>query len=138
MRRPVAPPMLVLLVGPPCAGKERVADFLVAAHAFRRARVRAPCCAPPRRAAAAAHGDEASAEAAAPASGAGSDGDGDLSFADPAHLLDYATAHWTQNLVCRDIACARDFAVGFDKRPWVLLVAVDAPLGLRWKRHQLR
>ena len=122
--------MLVLLVGPPCAGKERVADFLVAAHAFRRVRVRAPCCAPPPR--------TPTAEAAAAGSQSGAGSGGDVSFADPAHLLDYATAHWTQNLVCRDIACARDFAVGFDKRPWVLLVAVDAPLGLRWKRHQLR
>lgn len=48
-------------------------------------------------------------------------------------MLGYATLHWNQNLVTVDL---KNTAVleQFTKRPWFMLVGVDAPIIQRFKR----
>lgn len=58
----------------------------------------------------------------------------DLRFADPASLLDFLTRHWREHFVTEDIS-TRDVLEPFLKRPFVLLVSVDAPSLVRYRRH---
>lgn len=61
--------------------------------------------------------------------------DGVLGFTDPARLLDYVTRNWRENFVTEDIT-TRAVLEPFLKRPFVLLVSVDAPTLTRYKRYQ--
>lgn len=57
----------------------------------------------------------------------------ELTFQDPDSLLDFATKRWQERWVTTDIADA----ITLDRfllRPFFLLVSVDAPVSLRWKR----
>ncbi|THH11059.1 hypothetical protein EW145_g900 [Phellinidium pouzarii] len=61
--------------------------------------------------------------------------DGIMGFTDPARLLDHVTRHWRDNFVTEDIT-TREVLEPFLKRPFVLLVSVDAPTLVRFHRHQ--
>ncbi|KAL5494603.1 DCD1 [Sanghuangporus weigelae] len=61
--------------------------------------------------------------------------DGALGFTDPARLLDHITRNWRDNFVTEDIT-TRAVLEPFLKRPFVLLVSVDAPTLTRYTRYQ--
>lgn len=54
-------------------------------------------------------------------------------FQDAESLLDFATKRWQERWVTTDIADA-NVLDRFLLRPFFLLVSVDAPVSLRWKR----
>lgn len=63
--------------------------------------------------------------------------DGTLGFTDSARLLDHVTRNWRDNFVTEDIT-TRAVLEPFLKRPFVLLVSVDAPTMTRYARYQNR
>lgn len=50
-------------------------------------------------------------------------------------LTDYATKHWRDNLVTTDISTLERYEI-ISKRPFFLLIGVDAPTITRWRRHE--
>lgn len=99
--------MLVCIVGPPQAGKKSLADHLVRDHAF--ARVHLVSSLPTSRS------------------------QDDLYFTSSSDFLDHATRTWRRNFVTVDLVSKAKLAE-FVKRPFVAVVAVDAPLGVRFRR----
>lgn len=107
--------MLIALVGLPYTGKKTIADYLCVHHGFNLVQVRR------------SGGQPSSA----------SEGEGEVEVFDSAEsLLDYATANWQSQLVTLDLTTVEHLEVGFDKRPWFLLVSVEAPLSVRWARSK--
>lgn len=49
-------------------------------------------------------------------------------------MLDYATRSWRSNFVTTSLRTKEQLEV-FAKRPFFLLLSVDAPLMTRWRRH---
>ncbi|KAH7148516.1 cytidine deaminase-like protein [Dactylonectria macrodidyma] len=58
-------------------------------------------------------------------------------FATPEDLLDYVTKRWRDRFVTTDIPTEAVLDV-FVRRPFFLLISVDAPLTVRWHRYQER
>lgn len=52
-------------------------------------------------------------------------------------VVDYATRNWRENLVITDILSKVDYDI-LTKRPFFLLISVDAPLLVRWQRFRER
>lgn len=48
-------------------------------------------------------------------------------------MLDYVTLHWSKNFVTTDLNNT-DVLDKFIKRPWFMLIGVDAPILQRFKR----
>ncbi|KAK0521791.1 Deoxycytidine monophosphate (dCMP) deaminase [Tilletia horrida] len=115
--------MFIALVGPPCAGKDAVARFLQHELHFRRTRL------------AGAPHHAASALTLSSDSTSTSESSDDLVFDSADALLEHATVHWREPLLTLDLATEHDVRA-FLKRPFFLLVGVQAPLGLRWQRYQ--
>ena len=97
--------MFVALVGPPASGKDEIARFLCEVQGFRRARI--------------------SLSSAAR--------EGDVCMPDAGTLLDHVTSHWQTRFVTTDLR-DQDEVDAFRKRPFVLVVAVEAPLTVRYRR----
>ncbi|KIO08586.1 hypothetical protein M404DRAFT_14618 [Pisolithus tinctorius Marx 270] len=55
-------------------------------------------------------------------------------FATPGELLEYVTRHWQSNFVTVDLT-SLELISPFIKRPFFLLIKVDAPLLQRYRRH---
>lgn len=101
--------MLICLVGPPQAGKDSLAQFLTAHHGYTRVHLGASPSSPTksrRR---------------------------QLCFASSSDFLDHATRTWRRDFVTTDLVSKAKLAE-FAKRPFVAIVAVDAPLGVRFRR----
>lgn len=111
--------MLIALIGLPAAGKKTIADYLCVHHAFELVKV------DPQ-----AHQINGEHQYSAEHSRS------PKAFRSPAALLEYATSNWRSQLVTLDLTTVPDLEVGFDKRPWFLLVWVEAPLSVRWSRSQ--
>jgi dCMP deaminase len=58
-------------------------------------------------------------------------------FSTPEELLDFVTRSWRSRFVTTDIPTEAVLDV-FMRRPFFLLVSVDAPLTVRWRRYQER
>lgn len=58
-------------------------------------------------------------------------------FASPEALLDYVTLRWQSRFVTTDIPTEAALDV-FVRRPFFLLLSIDAPLTVRWRRFQQR
>ncbi|GAA5898290.1 hypothetical protein JCM8208_006933, partial [Rhodotorula glutinis] len=108
--------MLVCLVGPPQAGKSSLANHLVAHHGFTRVHLGDP---PP------------------PSSSSSSNPSSTLTFSSTSDFLDHATRTWRVDYVTTALT-SRQKLVEFAKRPFVAIVHVDAPLGIRFKRAVAR
>lgn len=65
------------------------------------------------------------------------DGQSELVFDTPEDLLDFVTKRWQEKWVTTDIADGSTLD-RFLLRPFFLLVSVDAPVSLRWKRFSDR
>lgn len=163
---PTPPSMLVALVGPTCAGKLEVAKYLVVHHNFRPAfLVERAAAIGADGAASGGDGDAAlpssddiydakrwtelvslvcpndvqgvQARGQGRAAVAMPDGK-PIAFASRHALLDHATFHWRDNIVTLDLTTRADLEIGFDKRPFFLLVGIDAPVYTRWQRECTR
>ncbi|PWN54206.1 hypothetical protein IE53DRAFT_2454 [Violaceomyces palustris] len=106
--------MLVAIIGPACSGKTKVAEFLRKHHGFQLACLSRPHLAGP---------------SSLPSNL--------LIFDSAEQLLEHATAHWRDNIVTLDLNTSWSLGL-FEKRPFFLLVSVDAPLGLRWNRSRIK
>lgn len=58
-----------------------------------------------------------------------------MAFASPGELLNYVTRQWRKNFVTADLTSSSLVGL-FAKRPFFLLVNVDAPLLQRYRRLQ--
>lgn len=56
-----------------------------------------------------------------------------LHFSSSSDFLAYATQHWRSHFVTTDLREKRQLDE-FLKRPWVVVVQIQAPLRLRWRR----
>ncbi|CAK7223454.1 Deoxycytidine monophosphate (dCMP) deaminase [Sporothrix curviconia] len=115
--------MLIGICGSICAGKSTVAQYLVERHGFRRLSIRPD--------------DAATAAAASTASTAPSDPSTATTFASAEAMLDFVTLRWRDRYVTTDIASEAVLDV-FSRRPFFLLISVDAPVAVRWRRAQRR
>ncbi|CEH13338.1 dcmp deaminase [Ceraceosorus bombacis] len=122
--------MLIALIGPTFSGKTTVARYLIQRHAFTPVTVTDACCRPSPL-----ESPSSSQSLAEAASNLDVDeAVGSLSFRSHADLLTHVTSHWRQNFVTKDLRCMEDISLGFDKRPFFLLVAIDASLFARAER----
>lgn len=62
---------------------------------------------------------------------------GTLHFDSPEAMLHHVTAHWRTNYVTLDLDTTEMVGM-FDKRPFFLLVGIEAPMMLRWTRAKAR
>lgn len=60
----------------------------------------------------------------------------DVAFTTPGELLEYVTRHWRSNFVTADLI-SFELISPFIKRPFFLLIKVDAPALQRYRRHGL-
>ena len=124
---PHLPSMLVALVGPACSGKFEVARYLIVHHHFR-----------PAFLADSASLHQHAAELLPLCQNSSDHAPEPHEFASTVALLDYSTAHWRDNIVTLDLRSRGHIDVGFDKRPFFLLLGVDAPVTVRWRREMKR
>ncbi|KAF3058446.1 Deoxycytidylate deaminase [Daldinia childiae] len=132
--------MLIGICGAKCAGKSTVAQYLIEHHGFKKLHLK--LSAPKSE----THSDTFD-----------SDSDLDLIISDaskkglplsrklfPSYtfstttaLLDFVTKHWRSRWVTTDV---HDEAVleTLSRRPFFILISVDAPLTVRWQRYQRR
>ena len=59
-------------------------------------------------------------------------------FQDCQSFLDHVTFNWRDNIVTLDLRSRQDLEIGFDKRPFFLLIGVDAPIMIRYRRMVAR
>ncbi|KAK0547542.1 Deoxycytidine monophosphate (dCMP) deaminase [Tilletia horrida] len=117
--------MFIALIGPPCAGKRAVAQYLEQNLNFRRTFLTG-----------ASHHAHSAFDAAPSESHAAVDHPQDeLVFDTSDALLEYATVHWREPLLTLDLASEYDIKA-FLKRPFFILLGVQAPLSVRWQRYQ--
>ncbi|KAJ5121196.1 Cytidine deaminase [Penicillium bovifimosum] len=115
--------MLIGLCGGICAGKHAIAEYLIEHQGFRLLELAAKCQSQPEA------GDDLRlqiSEKEGPKSP-------EFTFQDADSLLDFATKRWQERWVTTDIADASTLD-RFLLRPFFLLVGIDAPVSLRWKR----
>lgn len=111
-----------------CAGKSTVANFLVEEYGFHLLSLSAPTTTNPQ--------NPTTAPALANSRSAIRRGN-DLPFSSTDALLEFVTKRWRERWV---IANVDDEATleALLRRPFFILINVDAPLGERWRRYQRR
>ncbi|KAF2823064.1 hypothetical protein CC86DRAFT_372784 [Ophiobolus disseminans] len=116
--------MLIGLCGGICAGKSSIASYLVEEHDFKRIRL--------ARTAETPAVEKSASNVHVPTTGADVVDEQDV-FQDVDALLDFVTLRWRERWVTIDIW--DDTAVdALLRRPFFLLVSVDAPVSVRWRR----
>jgi dCMP deaminase len=129
--------MFIGIAGPICAGKRSIAAFLIHNHGFTRLRLRHPHRAP--------NGDGALDALDTPADDAVNGlADGvrgmdvaDVWFESMGEMVEFVTKRWREHFVTVDIWTEEDLEV-IAKRPFFLLISVDAPISVRWNRFNKR
>ncbi|OAA68508.1 deoxycytidylate deaminase [Niveomyces insectorum RCEF 264] len=123
--------MLIGICGSICAGKSTVAQYLVERQGFTRLFIR-----------------ENKYGHSADNNGDGNDNDtssvssassslSPIAFPTAEALLDYVTTRWRERWVTTDVTNEAVLDV-FNRRPFFLLISVDAPVAVRWRRAQQR
>ncbi|KAI1306201.1 cytidine deaminase-like protein [Xylaria venustula] len=150
--------MLIGICGAKCAGKRTVAQYLVEHHGFKKLHIQSrkghssepdingdgtqttPECPTTsvEEADASANNHAAAAAAAAairrPKSGTTWP---PHVFASEGDLLNFVTKHWRSRWVTTDIH-SEAVVDALSRRPFFILISVDAPVTVRWRRHQAR
>lgn len=114
-----------------CAGKHSVADYLVTEHGFRKIFLERTASTPAV--------EKSATQARLPRHDLtnGEEGAKGLMFSTADALLDYVTTRWSERWVTTDIWDDTVLEC-FQRRPFFLLVSVDAPVSVRWKRFAER
>ncbi|KAH7378318.1 cytidine deaminase-like protein [Pyrenochaeta sp. MPI-SDFR-AT-0127] len=120
--------MLIGLCGGICAGKSSIASYLVEAHDFKRIRLARTAETPAVEKSA----SDVHVPSAEPASL-----DEQHSFPDVDALLEFVTLRWRERWVTTDIWDDK-VVDALLRRPFFLLVSVDAPVSVRWQRFKDR
>jgi dCMP deaminase len=137
--------MFIGIAGPICSGKRTIANFLISNHQFTRLRLQhvgeksssydnefdalnTPAPTPPvdeiHNLSNGIHKVQVSSNK-------------DIWFESMVEMVGYVTKRWRQNFVTVDIWTEKDLEIVV-KRPFFLLVSVDAPITVRWKRFYER
>ena len=153
--------MFIGIAGPICAGKRTIADFLIQNHQFTRLRLRrtksstsstfnasTPSSTPDDTLKLANGLQNVQLKGEQPVIGepiadreSVTNGratvEEELWFDSMGEMTDYVTKRWRQNFVTVDIWNEEDLD-NVAKRPFFLLISVDAPIAIRWKRFSER
>ncbi|KAJ3040758.1 Deoxycytidine monophosphate (dCMP) deaminase [Rhizophlyctis rosea] len=115
--------MLIGITGPSCAGKHSIADYLVKTHNFTLIQITP-------------HTNSSPPTPTPPPSNSTSPlPPTTLTFHTAQDAATYATTHWTENHVLCPVISVEEWEP-FRKRPFALLAAVDAPVGVRFERRR--
>ena len=133
--------MFIGIAGPICSGKRTTADYLISNHKFVRLRLRqvdhcssskddfTGVCTPAPLDDQVHHLSNGIKDVHI--------SDGDVWFASMTEMADYVTIRWRENFVTEDIWTEDDLEI-IAKRPFFLLISVDAPITIRWSRFNER
>ncbi|KAJ4367964.1 Deoxycytidine monophosphate (dCMP) deaminase [Didymella sp. IMI 355093] len=119
--------MLIGLCGGICAGKSSIASYLIEEHGFKRLRL--------ARTAATPAVEKSASDAHVPSPSASTHVD--RTFADIDALLEFVTLRWRERWVTTDIWDDK-VVDALLRRPFFLLISVDAPVSVRWQRFRDR
>ena len=108
-----------------CAGKHTVAKFLVETYGFQILRLATPTTTPIPKEDASSTTDTVVTNFP---------DNGNPTFSTIEELLEYVTERWQQRFVTTDIL-NEEMLDTLLKRPFFILVSVDAPVVVRWKRY---
>ncbi|MCJ1485429.1 Deoxycytidine monophosphate (dCMP) deaminase [Schaereria dolodes] len=123
--------MLIGLCGGICSGKHSIADYLVEYHGFTTLHLSQATAIPLVK-------ESEYQEQVDAVDSVDSDCDiGAESFNSADLLLDYVTKRWQKRWVTIDL-WGEDVLEGLQRRPFFILVSVDAPVSLRWNRFKRR
>ena len=111
-----------------CAGKSAVADYLVKEHFFKRLYL--------ERTAPTPSVEKSASNASIPSEKSTTDLEVP-SFEHAEALLDFVTKKWRQRWVTTDIWDESVLDI-LQRRPFFLLISVDAPVSVRWERFKAR
>ncbi|KAI1763996.1 cytidine deaminase-like protein [Hypoxylon sp. FL1150] len=129
--------MLIGICGAKCAGKSTVAQYLIDHHGFKKLHLE-----PQHEARLYGSGSEVES----PSSDAAKPGSPDLhgkrtspshTFSSTEALLDFVTKQWRSRWVTTDVQNEAALE-SLSRRPFFILLSVDAPLLVRWHRYQWR
>ena len=111
-----------------CAGKSEVADFLVKEHCFKRLSLERTIPTPSV--------EKSASNTSIPNEKSTSDSEVP-SFEHAEALLDFVTKKWRERWVTTDIWDETVLDI-LQRRPFFLLISVDAPVSVRWERFKAR
>lgn len=111
-----------------CAGKSSIASYLINEHKFHRLHLNRTAPTPAV--------EKSESNSKVPDDSSHQDGD-IASFETAESLLDFVTADWKERWVTTDIWDEHVLDV-LMRRPFFLLVSVDAPVSVRWERFRER
>ncbi|KAF2445429.1 hypothetical protein P171DRAFT_358518, partial [Karstenula rhodostoma CBS 690.94] len=111
-----------------CAGKSSIASYLVEEHRFKRIRLARTAAIPPV--------DKSAPNSHVPPAEP-SPIDAQYTFSNVDSLLEFVTLRWRENWVTTDI-WDDNVVDALLRRPFFLLVSVDAPVSVRWQRFKDR
>lgn len=111
-----------------CAGKSAIATYLIEEHRFRRISLARTASTPAV--------EKSASNAHVPTPKSDND-DRDASFPDVDALLDFVTLRWRERWVTTDI-WDENVVDALMRRPFFLLVSVEAPVSIRWERFRSR
>ncbi|KAI9805299.1 MAG: Deoxycytidine monophosphate (dCMP) deaminase [Piccolia ochrophora] len=123
--------MLVGICGGICAGKHSVVDYLVKHHGFEQLYLSRTVCTP--------QVEKSALNTTVPHQDRSVDHEekGQHSFDEVDSMLAYVTRQWSRRWVTTAV-WDETVLDAFLKRPFFLLVSVDAPVSMRWKRFKDR
>ncbi|OCK76414.1 hypothetical protein K432DRAFT_360438 [Lepidopterella palustris CBS 459.81] len=119
--------MLIGLCGGICAGKSSIANYLIDEHHFKRMFLNRTQSIP------AVEKSASNTQVPSPETDRGED----LTFTDVQTLLDFVTLRWRERWVTTDI-WDENVVDTLLRRPFFLLVSVEAPVSIRWERFRAR
>ncbi|KAK6584228.1 hypothetical protein PZA11_003958 [Diplocarpon coronariae] len=131
--------MLIGLCGGICSGKQTIADYLIQHHGFTQLHLRQELTVGRSLSALDVSAHDRNGEVSMPADiiGTGLRNCNEYTFDTADFLLDFVTKSWQSFWVTTDIH-SEAVLDKLDRRPFFILVSVDAPIHVRWKRFQER
>ncbi|PBP15319.1 deoxycytidylate deaminase, partial [Diplocarpon rosae] len=133
--------MLIGLCGAICSGKQTIADYLVQHHGFTQLHLQQELAIGRSLGNLDILQNSRSEEESLPAkidgTGPHSHNEHTFTFNTADFLLDFVTKSWQSLWVTTDIH-SEGILDKLDRRPFFILVSVDAPIYVRWKRFQER
>lgn len=123
--------MFIAIVGTPSAGKKSIERYLVERHGFKRVKI-SGCNGSSSTKRVKISGCDGSGGSDSSSSSSSND----LTFPDVDVTLSSITQTWQTHYVTTDLTTVEDLDVGFLKRPFFLLVAVDGPILKRFERER--
>ncbi|KUI61055.1 hypothetical protein VP1G_08228 [Cytospora mali] len=124
--------MLIGICGSICSGKSTVAQYLIDHHGFKHVSVD-----PGRISTSQEQTSSSEGETNSPNTHHKRPSRSSLTFSSSDELLDYVTQRWRERWITTGYM-SKDTLEAYNRRPFFLLISVDAPLLVRWKRYQQR